>query len=92
MIVSLVGTIVKWSKLDKLDWKKASTVVDKTSEILGRLYRYKLFQNNSNLGISFFLIVEDEPSKSICKADRSSLSDGGSCWNVSRTILRVANV
>ena len=56
------GTIVKWSKLDKLDWKKASTVADKTSEILGRLYRYKLFQNNSNLGISFLIVEDGKPS------------------------------
>ena len=52
------GTIVKWSKLDKLDWKKASTVADKTSEILGRLYRYKLVQENHDLVISFTVLEE----------------------------------
>lgn len=53
------GTIVRWSKLDKLDWKKASTVADKTSEILGRLYRYKLVQENHELEISFTVLDEE---------------------------------
>lgn len=53
------GTIVRWSKLDKLDWKKASTVADKTSEILGRLYRYKLVQENHELEISFTVLEEE---------------------------------
>ena len=53
------GTIVRWSKLDKLDWKKASTVADKTSEILGRLYRYKLVQENHDLEISFTVLEEE---------------------------------
>lgn len=53
------GTIVRWSKLDKLDWKKASTVAGKTSEILGRLYRYKLVQENHELEISFTVLEEE---------------------------------
>jgi hypothetical protein len=52
------GTVVRWSKLDKLDWKKASTVADKTSEILGRLYRYKLVNPAHELQISFTILEE----------------------------------
>ena len=34
------GTLVVWSKLDKVRWKTGSTIVDHTSREIGRIHRY----------------------------------------------------
>ena len=39
------GTIVKWSYLDKIDWKKPETVFNRIENLIGRMYRYWLFEN-----------------------------------------------
>ena len=36
------GTIVRWSKLKKLEAAKAATLIDRASKLLGRIYRYKI--------------------------------------------------
>lgn len=40
------GTLVVWSNLDKLLWRKASTIFDKSEAIFGRMYR-KFLENDS---------------------------------------------
>lgn len=39
------GTIVKWSHLDKIDWKKPDMVFNRIENIIGRMYRYWLIEN-----------------------------------------------
>ena len=46
------GTAVCWSKLDRIDWKKSSSIAKNTAEILGRLYRKKL----DNVEIEFHIV------------------------------------
>ena len=33
------GTIIVWSKLDRCVWKKSSTLIDKSEQLIGRIYR-----------------------------------------------------
>ena len=39
------GTIVKWSKLDKLRWKRANTLFEKSEFEIGRMYRRFIAEN-----------------------------------------------
>ena len=34
------GTLVVWSKLDKIQWKTAHAIIDNTSREVGRIHRY----------------------------------------------------
>lgn len=36
------NTIVRWSKLDKIDAAKADTIIDRGSKLMGRIYRYSI--------------------------------------------------
>jgi hypothetical protein len=46
------GTVVCWTKLDRIDWKKSNSIAKNTAEILGRLYRKKL----TNVEIEFHIV------------------------------------
>ena len=39
---SKIKTIVKWSKIDKLESEQADTLIRRVSRLVGRIYRYKL--------------------------------------------------
>lgn len=39
------GTLVKWSILDKADWKKPDTLFNRIENTIGRMYRYWLIEN-----------------------------------------------
>lgn len=52
--ISTSGTIVKWSKLKKLEAAKASTLIDRSKMLLGRIYRYKL-QEGLTITLSSYL-------------------------------------
>lgn len=40
-----VNTIVVWSNLDRIDVSKAQTLINRSEKLLGRIYRYKLFND-----------------------------------------------
>ena len=43
------GTIVKWSVLDRIDWKKADTVFNRIENLIGRMYRHWLSSNKVSI-------------------------------------------
>ena len=55
------GTIVKWSHLDKIDWKKPDMVFNRIENIIGRMYRYWLIENK----VKIILDVYDSFGKHI---------------------------
>jgi len=49
--MSRSGTLVVWSKLDKVRWKKAKTLITHSEFTLGRIYRKFIDQNENTLQI-----------------------------------------
>lgn len=60
------GTLVEWSELDNLDWKKPNTVFEHTESQLGRMYRYWL----SNKRVSIRVTSIDRNGKMDIDNDR----------------------
>ena len=57
------GTLVVWSKLDKIQWKTGRTLIDNTASEIGRIHRHYI--NNDIIrirAISFLKIRPEEPS------------------------------
>lgn len=54
------GTLVVWSKLDRLLWSKASTLIDNSELLIGRLYRK--FLNEQKTKIRLLAFNYDDPS------------------------------
>jgi len=52
------GTIVSWRKCDRLSYTRAKTIIDKSAELLGRLYRY-LISNDKSISLE---VWEHNPS------------------------------
>lgn len=55
------GTLVVWSVLDRTLWRKASTVIDHSERVIGRIYRK--FIHNSKLRIRMVAFTLDAPQK-----------------------------
>lgn len=51
---STSGTVVRWNKLKKLEAAKATTLIERTTRLLGRIYRYKI-QDGLKIKVSSFL-------------------------------------
>ncbi|AOW92542.1 hypothetical protein BFN03_07035 [Rhodococcus sp. WMMA185] len=48
------GTLVVWSKLDRVLWKRASAIIDRSEDIIGRLYRRFLYGNRVTIRLAEF--------------------------------------
>lgn len=51
------GTIVVWSELDRVNWKKSTTVIKKSESIIGRIYRNLIY--NKKIKITSITFVEN---------------------------------
>jgi len=56
------GTIVIWSRLDRVNWRTAASTVDNTEKLIGRLYR-KLIQT----GLQINLVTISDSERSVRK-------------------------
>ena len=57
------GTLVVWSKLDKIQWKTASAVIDNTSREVGRIHRHYIHADIHRLRA--FSFVEARPTERV---------------------------
>lgn len=48
------GTLVVWSKLDRLLWNKASTLIDNSELLIGRIYRKFLYDGTVKIRMAAF--------------------------------------
>ena len=55
------GTLVVWSKLDKIQWKTGNTIIDHTSREVGRIHRHFIDDEMTRIRTVFFL--ENQPAK-----------------------------
>lgn len=56
------NTFIVWSKLDRLDVVRGQTLMDRAKKLLGRIYRYKLYDG---LKISFTVFRDDKKDPTI---------------------------
>lgn len=42
------GTVIVWSELDRLYWKTSASLLKHTQNLIGRMYRYMLWNNDEN--------------------------------------------
>ena len=49
------GTLVVWSKLDKIQWKTARALIDNTATEVGRIHRHYLSQDMVRIRAASFL-------------------------------------
>jgi hypothetical protein len=67
-----VRTIIKWSKLDKIDASKADTLIKRSKKLLGRIYRYSIqdeisirigscLKGNSSFKVKMFDVIPYDP-------------------------------
>ena len=54
------GTLVLWSKLDKIQWKRAQAVIGNTSQEVGRIHRHYLHEGIHSIRAKSFL--ENRPT------------------------------
>ena len=52
---SSTGTLVVWSKLDKIQWKTAGAIIDNTSREVGRIHRHFIDVGLIQIRTAFFL-------------------------------------
>lgn len=57
------GTVVRWSSLRKISWKRSQTVMDKSESIMGRIYRKRLAAGPNNVDIFFTTAREHESGR-----------------------------
>ena len=55
------GTLVVWSKLDKIQWKTGRTIIDNTSKEVGRIHRFFIDAEITRIRSAAFL--ENQPAK-----------------------------
>ncbi len=51
---SLSGTLVVWSKLDKMQWKTGRTIIDNVSREVGRIHRYWIDAEMTRIRVGSF--------------------------------------
>ena len=49
------GTLVVWSKLDKIQWRTGRTIIDNTSREVGRIHRHFIGADITRIRTAFFL-------------------------------------
>ena len=66
------GTLVVWSKLDRVQWSGGGKTLERTAELCGRVYR-KFLTNNENPILINLVLVSDEAGLLTIKLDRECL-------------------
>jgi len=66
------GTLVVWSHLDRVRWKRGITFLKNTEFLVGRAYRYFLEQKSTRIRLVSY---EDENGKLTKKSDRDTKSN-----------------
>ncbi len=54
------GTLVVWSNLDRLQWKRASTLIKNSEALLGRLYRKFIYKKKAEIRLISFVSHDPE--------------------------------
>jgi hypothetical protein len=62
------GTVVRWSKLDRLRWVRASSIKEHTERTLGRIYRRFLIANSTARQVNLRLAIVTRASLDANKA------------------------
>lgn len=61
--IGISGTLVVWSRLDRVMWRKATTIIDRSEYLIGRMYRRYLHEGNATIRLAEFDV--DNPSSAI---------------------------
>ena len=62
------GTLVVWTSLDRIMWRTAKTIIDKSELLIGRMYRYFLSNNKVEIRlVSFDMDAASQGRKSSLK-------------------------
>lgn len=48
------GTLVVWTNLDRIMWRSARSIIDNSEQLIGRMYRYFLFENIAQIRLTSF--------------------------------------
>lgn len=54
------GTLVVWSKLDKIQWKTAKSLIENSERLIGRLYRKYISNHKLEIRLTSFQMGSDE--------------------------------
>jgi len=65
------GTIVVWSKLDKLKWKRALTLFDKSQSEIGRMYRRFISGNKCSVQFKVFDNLGNTKKDALAKSTKT---------------------
>jgi len=80
---SKTGTLVKWSKLQRCQWRTSKTIAEKSSTLLGRVHRKFLDRNDIKFEFYFFTLENTEyvfkEKKAILPNDPMYLMANTSC-------------
>ena len=57
----MTGTLVVWSKLDRVIWKTAKAIIDNSDHLVGRIYRQFIHDRRVRIRMASF--VEDRPNQ-----------------------------
>ena len=52
--ISPTGTLVVWSKLDRVDWRRSVTTMERVEEEVGRIYRHFIIKGEIDMGMRSF--------------------------------------
>lgn len=69
--LSSSGTLVVWTKLDRMMWRKASTIIDRSEYIIGRMYRRFLSDGEATIR---FVEFESQNASNI-RSDRFAVAN-----------------
>ncbi|WP_405143270.1 ATP-binding protein [Paenibacillus sp. FSL H7-0942] len=58
--VGQTGTLIVWSKLDRLIWSKAKTIIENSENLIGRIYREFLNDGDKIISLKAFSINKPE--------------------------------
>jgi hypothetical protein len=56
------GTLIVWSKLDRVIWRKGKTIIDNSEKVIGRMYRKFLDENKVSIRMMAFDIESTDTS------------------------------
>jgi hypothetical protein len=58
-VVGSSGTLVVWSKLDRMMWRTAKAIIDNSELLVGRMYRYFLGDDEHPVNVRFTIVDLD---------------------------------
>ncbi len=59
------GTLIVWSKVDRCNWKKGSTIYSNSEDLIGRMYRNWIYPDTNHPDVSISLTVYNEESEEV---------------------------